>query len=113
MNPQTSPNAFTYNAAALAFLDEFFFTPNELAARWRTHASTLANKRAQGVGLRYTKIDGKVLYRSSDVIRAELDSCADVGLPRVLELIGSFEGLDRRERDALAKHIKAGLREVA
>ena len=95
MNTLIAPNTFTYNAA-LSALDECFYTPAELAARWRTHASTFANKRAQGVGLRFTKIDGKVLYRMSDIIRAELDGCVDVGLPRVL---------DKTARAELAKRI--------
>jgi hypothetical protein len=106
---QTSQVAANTAELAMQALDDHFFTPAELAARWRTHESTLANQRSQGMGIPFHKPQGKVLYRMSDVIRHELDKRVETGLPRVFELIGSFAGLDTAGRERLVRHIKSGL----
>lgn len=42
-------------------------TADEVAARLRKKAKTLANWRSQGIGPAYLKVEGGVLYRASDV----------------------------------------------
>lgn len=42
-------------------------TPEQLAARWSTSRSYLANLRNQGKGCPYIKLGRRVLYRETDV----------------------------------------------
>jgi len=42
-------------------------TPDQLAQRWRTSRSYLANLRSQGKGCPYVKLGRRVVYRSEDV----------------------------------------------
>lgn len=51
--------------------DEMFFTPEEVAARYKISPSTLANQRSQGTGLPYLKINGAVRYPLSALADAE------------------------------------------
>ncbi len=46
-------------------------TPEQLAERWSTSCSYLANLRSQGKGCPYIKISRRVLYRGVDVKRYE------------------------------------------
>ena len=48
-------------------------TTDQLAARWATSRSYLANLRSQGKGCPYIKLGRRVVYRASDVKRYELD----------------------------------------
>ena len=48
-------------------------TPDQLAARWRTSVSYLANLRNQKKGCPYVKLGRRVVYREVDVRRYELD----------------------------------------
>jgi hypothetical protein len=50
-----------------------YFTPNELAARYKNSITvrTLANWRSTGNGPRFTKIGGRVLYPVDAVIEWE------------------------------------------
>lgn len=48
-------------------------TAEELASRWRTSRSYLANLRNQGKGCPYVKLGRRVVYREADVKRYELD----------------------------------------
>ena len=48
-------------------------TPEELAERWSTSLSYLANLRSQGKGCPYVKLGRRVVYRATDVHRYELD----------------------------------------
>jgi hypothetical protein len=48
-------------------------TPEQLAARWLTSVSYLANLRSQGKGCPYVKLGRRVVYREQDVKRYELD----------------------------------------
>lgn len=41
---------------------KLFFTPQELADKWKVSPRTLANRRYLGGGPRYTKLGGKVAY---------------------------------------------------
>jgi hypothetical protein len=42
-------------------------TADELAKRWSTSRSYLANLRSQGKGCPYVKLNRRVMYRESDV----------------------------------------------
>ena len=48
-------------------------TPTQLAARWRTSVSYLANLRSQGKGCSYVKLGRRVVYCEKDVKRYEMD----------------------------------------
>ena len=48
-------------------------TPVQLAQRWRTSVSYLANLRSQGKGCPYIKLGRRVVYREKDVKRYEMD----------------------------------------
>ena len=48
-------------------------TPEQLAARWYTSVSYLANLRSQGKGCSYVKLGRRVVYREKDVKQYELD----------------------------------------
>jgi helix-turn-helix protein len=48
-------------------------TPEQLAERWATSRSYLANLRCQGKGCPYVKLGRRVMYRETDVARYELD----------------------------------------
>lgn len=48
-------------------------TTDQLAIRWSTSRSYLANLRSQGKGCPYIKLGRRVMYREADVKRYELD----------------------------------------
>ena len=48
-------------------------TPEQLAERWSTSRSYLANLRSQGKGCAYVKLSRRVMYREADVKRYEMD----------------------------------------
>ena len=48
-------------------------TPDQLAARWHTSRSYLANLRSQHKGCPYIKLGRRVVYREADVKKYELD----------------------------------------
>lgn len=50
-----------------------FLTAEQLAERWNTSCSYLANLRSQGKGCPYVKFGRRVMYRGADVKRYELD----------------------------------------
>ena len=47
-------------------------TPEQLADRWATSRSYLANLRNQGKGCPYVKLGRRVMYRAADVKKYEL-----------------------------------------
>ena len=46
-------------------------TPDQLAIRWHTSRSYLANLRSQGKGCPYVKLGRRVVYRAEDVRQYE------------------------------------------
>jgi hypothetical protein len=61
-------------AEPLASPEDVFLTAEELSERWRLNEQTLANQRAAGEGIPYTKLpSGSIRYRFSDVLEAERD----------------------------------------
>lgn len=55
-------------------LDPDLLTEQMLAARWHCSSSRLQYWRSHGIGIPYTKMGGKVLYRLEDVIEFEKNS---------------------------------------
>ncbi|UTL90701.1 helix-turn-helix transcriptional regulator [Pseudomonas fluorescens] len=51
-----------------------FLRPHELAARWNGAVSvrTLANWRSQGIGPKFVKVGGRIVYRVADVHEFEM-----------------------------------------
>jgi hypothetical protein len=47
-------------------------TPEQLAIRWHTSRSYLANLRSQGKGCPYVKLGRRVVYRAEDVKKYEM-----------------------------------------
>ncbi|MGB9407105.1 MAG: hypothetical protein WCA89_06175 [Terracidiphilus sp.] len=52
---------------------ERIVTSGQLAERWRTSVSYLANLRSQGKGCPYVKLGRRVVYREKDVKQYEMD----------------------------------------
>ena len=52
-------------------LEEDFFTPEELAQRWKTSEGYLANRRYQNRRPAYIKVGSKVLYPVDEIIEYE------------------------------------------
>lgn len=88
-------------------MDDAYLTATELGDRWGYSQSTIANQRCQMIGLPFTKLPGgKVMYRMSDVIAAELAGYTGAESPSVASAIESFPGLDPKTRKELVRHIK-------
>ena len=63
-------------------------TPEQLAVRWHTSRSYLANLRCQGKGCPYVKLGRRVVYRAADVKAYELDRRVTVKFvkPKIKEI---------------------------
>ena len=54
--------------------EKIFIDQKELAKRWIRSPRTLENWRTKGIGPKYIKIGGKVLYRLRDIEEIEKNS---------------------------------------
>lgn len=82
-----------------ALLADHYITPAELGARWRYSQAHLANLRRADKGPPYTQPAGRILYRLSDVIAAELASAAGpLNLERVCLVIAGCDHLSEADR---------------
>ncbi|KRH78594.1 hypothetical protein FERRO_15850 [Ferrovum sp. JA12] len=59
-------------------------TQRELADRWNKSEATIERYRSDGVGPRYLKIGGKVMYRLEDIEQFELDCLHESPSTRVV-----------------------------
>ena len=59
-------------------------TQRELADRWNKSEATIERYRSDGVGPRYLKIGGKVMYRLEDIEHFELDCLHESPSTRVV-----------------------------
>ena len=85
-----------------ALLADSFVTPSELAERWRYTQSHLANLRRQAKGIPWAQPAGRVLYRTADVIHAELSSTSGpLTSERVCQLISVADHLSVDDRAKL------------
>jgi hypothetical protein len=51
--------------------DRVFLTQHELSKRWHLSPRTLEGWRLKGIGPRWVKVSSRVLYRRTDIERAE------------------------------------------
>ena len=56
-------------------MSDCFFTPKELAARWKMTEQTLANWRNENRGPPYLKVSNRVLYRAEEIEEFEVRCC--------------------------------------
>jgi hypothetical protein len=91
---------------------EMFFTPQELADRWRLDSvQTLSNQRSQKIGPPYVKLKtGKILYRVSDILEYERSSLKGLTLDAVIRAVNSCPWMGEFERRQLVSHLKAELK---
>lgn len=88
-------------------LDDVFLTAEELAIRWRLTEQTLANKRANGEGIPFTKLpSGSIRYKLSDVLEAERDGQHGFSWDALAGSLKSFKRLGPNDRIELLQHIK-------
>ncbi len=59
-------------------------TQRELADRWNKSEASIERYRSDGVGPRYLKIGGKVMYRLEDIEQFELDCLHESPSTRVV-----------------------------
>lgn len=55
-------------------MDKTHLNQEELAERWSINSRTLANWRSGGIGPKFLKLNGRILYRMSDIKDYE-DKC--------------------------------------
>ena len=98
-------------AMTRAALDaELFLTTAELAERWRISVHTINGWRARSEGPAWVKLEtGTVLYRASVILEWETSGARGLTLPRVIESIQAFTGLDATTKAALAEHVRSAL----
>lgn len=98
-------------AITRATLDaELFLTTAELAERWRISVHTINGWRARSEGPEWVKLEtGTVLYRASVILAWEANGARGLTVPRVVESIQAFTGLDATTKAALAEHVRSAL----
>ena len=90
-----------------ATMDDLFMTPNEVADFLKCDTNTLANQRARGEGLPYTKVaNGRVLYTIADVLTLLKRGARGFTWARMALALDSFPGLTSKQRLELLAHLK-------
>lgn len=91
--------------------DDIFFTSEELAIRWRLDPATLDNQRSRGDGIPYVKLQEsrRVLYRMSDVLRAERDGAKGFSWAKLRTALDCYPHLDSKATDKLFAWLKKEL----
>jgi hypothetical protein len=87
-----------------------YMSANALANRWRTKPATLANLRAKGDGIPWTKIGPHVFYKITDVLAAENAGRRGFSWSRLARALGTYPGLTLEDRAGLLLHIMDRLR---
>ncbi len=107
MLPKPPVDAGKY-APLLALCESILVTPDELAKHWRMSRDYLANVRRAGRGTPHIKLPtGRVLYRLSDVLAAELGGTAgDITLERIELALAAMPRLPADTRAAVIEHLK-------
>lgn len=96
---------------SLDTVSDILFTTNELAARWNMCPQSLANARSQDRGIPYSKPNGQVRYRGSDILREELQTYTAPDAVAVREAVANVAGLSEKQRTDVACTIIANLLE--
>lgn len=91
--------------------DDLYFTADELATRWRMDPATLANQRSRGDGLPYVKPpnSNRVLYRMSDVLKAEGDNARGFSWAKLRGALDRYPALESKATDKLFAYLKKEL----
>ena len=71
------------SAQAAGSPPERFLTQVELADRWKIKVRTIEGWRRRGVGLAYTKFEGRVRYSLSDVAAYEVTHRREIAAPPI------------------------------
>ncbi|MDH4981470.1 hypothetical protein [Hyphomicrobium sp. D-2] len=88
-------------------LYEVFLTGEELSARWRLKEQTLANQRAAGEGIPYTKLpSGSIRYKLADILEAEREGHKGFTWFALEKTIRRFPGLGPNTRIALCNFLR-------
>ena len=97
---------------AASSVDDTFLTPEELAARWRVDVHRLANLRAQGDGLPFTKTTGRVLYRLADVLAAEAQGRRGFSWSKLAAAVDDFDGFrSPSDRGAFLERVRQAIKQ--
>lgn len=84
-----------------------FFTVTELSVRWRLSEQSLANLRAKGEGLPFTKLpSGSIRYKIVDVLNAEGEGAHGFSWQALGDALKSFPGLSANMRADLITHAR-------
>lgn len=109
---QTAPDAI-YKRMPIEYenatMDDLHLTAREAADYMRTDINTLANMRARGEGIPYSKPSGRVLYKAADVLAAVHASGRGYSRARMETALATFPALHkltRQEREDLFRHIQ-------
>ena len=108
MIPKPAVDAATY-APLLRLCESIMVTPEELAKHWRMSRDYLANVRRAGRGTPHVKLPtGRVLYRLSDILAAELQGTAgNITLDRIDLALLTMPKLPPELRMQIAAHLKS------
>ena len=88
-------------------MDDIYMTPEEVAQRLRCDTQTLANLRARGEGIPYTKpTKGRVLYTVADVLAVERRNRRGFTWARLADALDTFADLKPAQRVKLLQHLK-------
>lgn len=91
-------------------LDEFFLTTDELARRWRYTPEYLQQQRGRGEGIPFLKLNGRVLYRASDVLAAESKGIVEtLSLSRVVRALSDVPGVPPAHVAKVRAHLEKEL----
>lgn len=92
----------------LHICESVMVTPTELARHWRMSPDYLSNLRRAGKGIPHVKLPtGKVLYRLSDVLAAEISNTqGPITLDRIALALQAYKPLAPPEQDKLLEHLR-------
>ena len=89
---------------------DLYLTAAELAERHRKSEGTIANERAEGLGVPYIKIGGAVRYSMHDVLAYENAGGRGYTRDTVAAAIASFPGIAAEQATKLRKHIHRSIK---
>lgn len=95
-------------AALFALLRDTFVESADLAERWRYSENHMSNMRRRGKLIPYTRLpSGRVLYRLSDIVRAEIAGTnGPLSLDRCLIFVSAQSWMAPADRDRLAAELR-------
>lgn len=111
MLPKPPLDAATYGPI-LRLCESIMATPEELASHWRMSRDYLANVRRAGRGVPHVKLPtGRVLYRLSDILAAELAGTAgNITLERIELALVALPEVRPELRARIVEHLRSFLK---